>query len=101
MPHLQKLYDTLKDRKDVQVVTFNVDDNLGVVAPFMKENQYTFPVIPAKFLVEQMVPSLGIPLNWILDANGVIRLERVGFDRENYSWVEQALQALEKVRAGT
>ena len=99
MPHLQKLYERLKDRKDVQVVTFNVDDNVGLVAPFMKENKYTFPVIPAQFLVHQLVPSLGIPLNWIVDAGGVVRLESVGFGAEREKWADQAVEAIEKTRA--
>jgi hypothetical protein len=52
---MQKLHERLKDRKDVQVVTFNVDDNVGLVAPFMTEHKYTFPVIPAQFLVNDLV----------------------------------------------
>lgn len=102
MPHLQKLYERLKDRKDVQVVTFNVDDNIGLVAPFMKDNKYTFPVIPAEPLVRQLVPSLGIPLNWIVDAGGVVRQECVGFggpDAEK--WLDQVIEAIEKARVGT
>ena len=98
MPHLQKLYDRVKDRKDLQIVTFNVDDNLGAVAPFMKENKYTFPVLFADVLMRQLVPSLGIPLNWIVDASGVVRLEEVGFGGDADRWVDQMLEALEKAR---
>ncbi len=99
---MQKLYEQLKDRKDVQVVTFNTDDNVGLVGPFMKERNYTFPVIPSQFLVNQLVPSLGIPLNWIVDASGVVRLEKEGFGGEEAArWVEQALEAIGKMKAGT
>jgi hypothetical protein len=98
---MQELYERLKRRKDVQVVTFNVDDNVGLVAPFMKENKYTFPVVPAQFLVQQLVPSLGIPLNWIVDAGGAVRLESVGFSGEADKWVDQVVEAIEKARAGT
>ena len=101
MPHLQKLYDRVKDRKDIQIVTFNVDDNIGAVAPFMKENKYTFPVVPAQFLMHDLVPSLGIPLNWLVDSGGVIRLERVGFGGDGDKWVDEMLSALEKLRKGT
>ena len=96
---MQKLYETLKDRKDIQVVTFNVDDNVGLVAPFMKENKYTFPVVPAQFLMHELVPSLGIPLNWIVDSRGVVRHERVGFGGpDSDKWVDQAVEAIEKIR---
>lgn len=98
MPHLQKLYDRVKGRKDIQIVTFNVDDNIGAVAPFMKENNYTFPVVFAGFLMRDLVPSLGIPLNWIVDTEGVVRLEDVGFGGNADQWVDRMLEALEKSR---
>ena len=101
MPHLQTLYERIKDRKDVQVVTFNVDDNIGAVAPFMKENNYTFPVVPAAFLMRDLVASLGIPLNWFVDAKGVVRLERGGFGGDGAKWVDEMLEALEQLRKGT
>ncbi|MBE3072737.1 MAG: hypothetical protein IMZ67_07150 [Acidobacteria bacterium] len=98
MPHLQKLFDKVKGRTDIQIVTFNVDDNIGAVAPFMKENKYTFPVVFAGFLLRELVPSLGIPLNWIVDIEGVVRLEDVGFGGNADQWVDQMLEALEKAR---
>ncbi len=91
----------MKDRKDIQIVTFNVDDNVGAIAPFMKENKYTFPVVPAQFLMRDLVPSLGIPLNWFVDAGGVVRLERVGFGGDGAKWIEEMLEQLEKLRKPT
>ena len=91
----------MKDRTDIQIVTFNVDDNIGLVAPFMKENKYTFPVVPAQFLMRDLVPSLGIPLNWLVDGSGVVRLERVGFGGDAAKWVDEMLEALEKLGKGT
>jgi len=99
LPHVQKLYERIKDRQDIQIITFNVDDNIGLVAPFLKQNKYTFPVIPAQFLVNSLVPMLGIPANWIVDTNGVVRLERVGFGRDE-KWADQVIETLEKARAG-
>ena len=98
---MQKLYEKLKDRKDVQVMTFTMDDNLGLVAPFMKENNYTFPVIPAQVLVHQVVPSIPLPTDWIIDPGGIARLEHVGFDGDGDKWVGDAIAALEKTKAGT
>jgi hypothetical protein len=98
LPHLQKLFDRIKGRTDIQIVTFNVDDNLGDVAPFMKENKYTFPAVFAGSLMRDLVPSLGIPLNWIVDSSGVVRLEKVGFGGDADKWEDLMLQALEKAR---
>jgi len=83
----------------MQLITINVDDNVGLVGPLLKQNKYTFPVIPAQFLVNSLVPMLGIPTNWIVDTNGVVRLERVGFGGDE-KWADQAIETLEKTRAG-
>lgn len=99
MPHLQKLYEKIKDRKDIQLITFNVDDNVGLVEPFLKQNKYTFPVIPAEFLVHSVLSSYGVPQNWIVDTDGMIRLQQVGFG-SNPKWEEQMVEAVEKVRPG-
>ncbi len=88
----------MKDRKDIQIITFNVDDNVGAIAPFMKENKYTFPVVPAQFLMHDLVPVLGIPLNWFVDASGVVRLERAGFGGDGAKWIDEMLEQLEKLR---
>lgn len=98
MPHLQKLYDRIKDRTDIQIVTWNVDDNVGAIDPFLKENKYTFPVLPAQYLMDQLVPSLGIPLNWIVDESGLVVSERVGFGGDGEQWVNDTLAELEKAR---
>ncbi len=100
MPHFQKLYEKLKDRKDVLVITFNVDDNVGLVGPFLAENKYTFPVIPASYLMSELVPSLGIPMNWIVDASGIVRLERVGFGGDGSKWIDEMVEAIGRVAAG-
>lgn len=98
MPHIEKLYQQLKARQDVQVVTFNVDDNAGLVAPFVTENQYTFPVIPATFLVESMIPVVAVPRTWIIDASGVLRFEAVGFGGDGDAWTKHILEALENAK---
>jgi len=50
LPAVQKLFDQVKDRRDVQTISISVDENPGVIAPFLKENHYTFPVIFARSL---------------------------------------------------
>ncbi len=99
MPHIEKLYQALKGRTDIQVLTFNVDENPGLVGPFLKENKYTFPVMSASFYMDTVVPSLGIPLNWIVDRDGIVRQESLGFG-EVEKWEEQVTSALEKAHRG-
>lgn len=87
-PHLQKLYDRLKSDPSVQIVTFNVDDEVGKVSPYIKENHYTFPVLLAKDYVDELIPSLGIPQNWIVDPRGKWQWQAVGFGEQG-NWEDE------------
>lgn len=98
LPYLQKLFDKVGERKDLQVVTLNTDDNPGLILPFMGENKYTFPVLPALGYVNKLVPELSIPRNWIVDADGVLRQERVGFGSGEDKWVDDMIAFMEKAR---
>jgi thiol-disulfide isomerase/thioredoxin len=93
-PHLQKLYQQVKDRVDVQVVTLNMDDEIGKVAPYMKEKGYTFPVLLARTYIDDVTPSAGIPQNWVVDAHGKWIWEQSGFGDEE-KWQESVLEKLE------
>jgi hypothetical protein len=101
LPHIEKLYQRYKDSSDVRIVTFNVDQNIGLLGAFMKENGYTFPVIPAEFLVRSLVPMLSIPRNWLIDGAGVMRFESVGFGGDVEKWMEQLVEMIDSLRAGT
>ncbi len=86
----------MKDRKDIQIVTFSIDDDVAAIGPFMRENKYTFPVVPAHILVHDLMPSITIPLNWLVDSAGVVRFQRVGYG-DLAKWGEETLEQLEKV----
>src|ERR1700674_2230385 len=80
LPHIQKLYDKVKDRTDLQVLTLNDDEGSGLVEPFLKENGYTFPVLPAYGLISNMfASSFGIPQTWIIDSQGRWQWTEMGF----------------------
>ena len=97
MPHVQKLYEKFKDRKDVQILTLNIDENVGLIDPFVKKNSFSFPVLPAQFFIDGVAPTMGIPQTWIIDPNGVLKMMQLGMgDREK--WVEQMSEAIEKAR---
>jgi thiol-disulfide isomerase/thioredoxin len=73
LPLLEKLYEKVKDRKDLQILTLTIDEEPGLVAPFMKEKGYTFPALPARSFVTGLLDIVGIPQNWIVDSKGVWR----------------------------
>jgi thiol-disulfide isomerase/thioredoxin len=69
-PMLQELYDRIKGRNDIRILTFSMDDTSYLPAAYMKEQRYTFPVIASKDLGEKLLPMLGFPQHWIVDAQG-------------------------------
>jgi thiol-disulfide isomerase/thioredoxin len=99
LPFVQKLHERVKDRSDVLLLTFNIDDQVALVEPFVKERAYTFPVLLAKALVEGMLDTVGIPRNWIIDAKGELVLDQRGFNPATAEgWDDEILQLLEKAR---
>jgi thiol-disulfide isomerase/thioredoxin len=79
-PAFQKLYDKLKDRKDVAVLSVSADDSVGLVAPYMKEHGYTFPVLVGMDLMDTAGIDPGIPQNWFVSPAGKLEAVQMGYD---------------------
>ncbi|HEY2014545.1 MAG TPA: TlpA disulfide reductase family protein [Bryobacteraceae bacterium] len=97
LPDLQKLYDTVKGRSDLQILTFNIDEDLGLVEPFLREKGYTFPVLPAFSFVTTLLDGFAIPQNWIVDPGGVWRWTQMGYGGRP-DWVAAMIQRLESAK---
>ncbi|HUE23946.1 MAG TPA: TlpA disulfide reductase family protein [Bryobacteraceae bacterium] len=98
LPKLEKLYEKVKDRPDIQIVTLNIDQDLGLVAPFVKDKGFTFPVLPAYSFVLSLLDSVGIPQNWILDPKGAWRLTQLGYDASDAQWADTMIGKLQSVK---
>jgi thiol-disulfide isomerase/thioredoxin len=98
LPHLEKLYEKVKDRADIQIVTLNIDQDLGLVAPFLKEKGFTFPVLPAYSFVISLLDSVAIPQNWIVDPKGAWRWSQLGFDASDAKWPDTVIAKLQAVK---
>jgi len=81
-PYLQKFYEQVKDRSDIQVVTFNIDDSAADIGPYMRDKHYTFPVLLARDLVNEVLPMVAIPQNWVVDPESKWKWSEVGFNWE-------------------
>jgi thiol-disulfide isomerase/thioredoxin len=99
LPYVQKLSDQMKDRKDILILTLNIDDELGLVEPFMKENKYSFAVIPAQNYA-QGLNVYSIPRNWVVSVDGVLTFEGIGFGGDGNDWMKKAAEMIEKVKSG-
>ena len=83
----------------MQFITLNMDDNPGLIAPFMKEHQLSFTVLPAYSYVTDTLKVFGIPQNWIVDYRGVVRLKGLGYDSTE-KWETGMADAIEKNKPG-
>jgi thiol-disulfide isomerase/thioredoxin len=98
LPRLQKFYEKVKNRSDIQVLTFDLDEDPGLVAPFLKEKGYTFPVLPA-FSMEEAKGA--IPENWVVDPHGIWRWVQIGYDEKTDAEFEkEMLERLDAAKAG-
>jgi thiol-disulfide isomerase/thioredoxin len=95
-PRLQKLYDRIKNDPTIAIVTFNVDDEMGNVVPYLKENNYTFPVLFAKDYTDDLSVD-SIPRNWIVDAKGKWQWQQIGFGGDD-KWEDNMLAKLKETK---
>jgi thiol-disulfide isomerase/thioredoxin len=95
---LQKFYEKVKDRKDLVILSFNVDENPGEVLPFMQQQKYTFPVLAAFSYSEEIKHF--VPRAWIIDAKGNWRWVKNGYDEaKTYAEFEkEMLDQIEKAK---
>jgi thiol-disulfide isomerase/thioredoxin len=96
LPHLQKLHERLQDRPGVQILTLNVDENPGVVQPYLEKNGFTFPTLLALRYVDRVAPERGIPMNWIVDRSGDVVRQQVGFGSDGEGWIERAVAEIDR-----
>lgn len=101
MPKFQKLFDQLNARPDVEVLSFNVDEETTAIRPYLDKNSFTFPVVPARVFVGQLVGFLSVPRLWIIDSNGRWQWEQVGFDMNDKEWESELLKRLEAVASAS
>jgi thiol-disulfide isomerase/thioredoxin len=97
LPKIQKAYDAVRDRRDVQVVTFSNDEDPAVVQSFLGEHHYDFPALAAKSYLTGLFtdqPPNGQLL--IVDAGGVVRSQRQSMvPAPDDFWVAEVLEKLD------
>lgn len=97
-PEFQKLYERLKDRKEIALLSLNVDDEAGLVAPYMAEQHYTFPVILGKEVLEAVAGGgeVAIPQNWFVTPAARLRWTQLGYAGDP-QWQSTMIARLEEL----
>lgn len=79
LPYLQKLMKSYENNSSVIFLTISTDIEPEVVKKFVKENNYTFPVLMNNGTSIQYNVK-GIPVLFIIDQNGFIRYRHLGYN---------------------
>ncbi|MGA2588402.1 MAG: redoxin domain-containing protein [Bryobacteraceae bacterium] len=94
LPGMQKVYEAVKDRSDVQAISLSMDENPAIVERFLKERKFSFPVLVSKSYVEQVLPEVILGQTWLVDQTASIRLQRQNGLYLEKVWVDEALDKL-------
>lgn len=83
-PRLQELYDAIRGRQDLQILTVSVDESPSAARDYIKEKGYAFPVLHAPELADRLFPWAGLPTNFLVNAKGM-RSGMVGVGDVDYT----------------
>jgi thiol-disulfide isomerase/thioredoxin/tetratricopeptide (TPR) repeat protein len=78
MPEFEKYYEQVKSNPSVLVLAVTIDENRALVAPFLKNTKYTFPVLYDDGLFRKL-KFAGVPSTVIIDPKGNVRARVLGF----------------------
>ncbi len=96
MPSVEKLYESLKGRKDVVVLSMNVDEEPEKARAYARTKDLQFPVLLAYTFVRKQLATKGIPRNWVFDPKLVWRTDEIGFEHPD-RWLEEFTARIDKV----
>jgi tetratricopeptide (TPR) repeat protein len=94
LPYVEKLYQHFRDRNDVAILAFNVDDDPKAMTTALQELKVSIPSIAAHDFAYSIVPQMALPANWIITPS---KTEMFGKDNSSHeAWLEGAVTAIEK-----
>jgi thiol-disulfide isomerase/thioredoxin len=98
LPYVQKLHERTKGAADLLVLTVNIDENPGLVAPFMAKEKFDFPVLMSDIGGMGKWSPVGIPMSYVVDRRGTIVREEAGFLGAD-GWVDRTEGELRETAA--
>jgi hypothetical protein len=97
LPRLEKVAEQYKNQPDVLFLSLNLDDDPGLVDPFLKQHKLSFPVLPAYTYATNTLKVIAIPQNWIVGPHGTVRLKGTGYDA-TAKWEQGIKDAIQKCK---
>lgn len=92
LPYLQKLADRLVERKDVVILSLNVDVDAPAVKLFLERQGLWLRAVPARDFAYRAFPEMALPSNWVVGPKGC---DLFWADGSGDVWVDRAVAAIE------
>lgn len=96
LPHLEKVHARLRGDAKVVVLSFNIDANPGVVAPFLKAKDLSFPVLLAQEYIDQVLTQISIPRTWVVTGSTI--RDEVGFRANFEEWIRETMAKVDEAK---
>ncbi|MCL5029682.1 MAG: TlpA family protein disulfide reductase [Bacteroidetes bacterium] len=78
MPTIQKLYNEMKNRKDIAFILISVDSDNSKAIKFIKDEGFTFPVFYLNSGLPNIYNTGTIPSTFVISKEGKIVAKRIG-----------------------
>lgn len=94
LPEVQKqIWDKHKDRQDFEIVVLAREEGWDKLNPFLEQFDYTFPFYPdLNRKVYSLFATDTIPRNVIIDRNGKIIYQSIGYEPEEFAQMANLIQ---------
>lgn len=95
LPHLQKMYDELKDNENFELFVIGREHEAVELRKFKEDQDYTFPFVPdPERVIFSKYADQNIPRNFIVDKEGRIAEASVGFNEDDFT---RSIKKLKKI----
>src|SRR5690606_7994733 len=95
LPRVQaEIWDKCKDREDFVLFVFGREEGWDKLDPFIEQTGYTFPILPdVGRSIFALYATQSIPRNVILDRNGKVIYQSIGYSEAEFHGMLQLLEA--------
>jgi len=94
LPYVEKLYQRFRNRSDIVILAFNVDDDPKATTTALQELKVSIPSIAARDFAYSIVPAMALPANWIITSRKTEMF--MGDGNSHEAWLESAAATIEK-----